>query len=218
MELSEATGFVKNCIHDSPAPCSCACPFGLDLRAFMKKAARGRWPAAYRELRTAVVFPELAAAFCPRPCMEKCQRSLVGDEPLDIARLEEAVIRIAGPQPPDAFPVTPKDSSVAVVGAGPAGLALALNMAQKKYQVTVFEAEDGWGGALRSHSDFEKFNADFSLQFSAENVRFSYGTKICSLDELSGYDVIYIATGDGGDSFGHDVGDGACNQSYGTFS
>lgn len=72
MELSEVSVFVERCIHDTPAPCSCVCPFGLDLRSFLKKAAKGRLSAAYRELRTATIFPTLAAAFCPRPCRDKC--------------------------------------------------------------------------------------------------------------------------------------------------
>lgn len=202
MELSEATGYVKNCIHNSPAPCTCACPFGLDLRSFLKKAARGRWPAAYREFRTAVVFPAVVATLCSRPCQGKCQRSLLGDDPLDLARLEEAVLRLAGSQAPDVFPVPAKDSAIAVIGAGPAGLSLALNMAQKKYPVTVFEAADGWGGALRNHPDFDKFDADFSLQFSAESVDFRYGTSVDSLDSLSGFAAIYIATGKDGSDFG----------------
>ena len=202
MELSEVSVYVERCINDAPAPCSCACPFGLDLRSFLKKVARGRLPAAYRDLRTAAVFPSVAAALCPRPCREKCQRRLLGDEPLDMGRLEQAVLRLAGHQPPDVFPVPAKQAAVAVVGAGPAGLSLALNMAQKKYPVTVFEAGGGWGGWLREHPDFPVFDADFANQFSCEEVDFRFGSRVTSLDELSGFAVVYVATGEGGEDFG----------------
>ena len=202
MELSEVSVFVERCIHDTPAPCSCVCPFGLDLRSFLKKAAKGRLTAAYRELRTAATFPTLAAAFCPRPCRDKCQRALIGDAPLEQGLLEQAVLRLAGHQPPDVFQIPQKQARVAVVGAGPAGLALALNMAQKKYPVTVFDAQSGWGGHLRSHPNFSVFEEDFSNQFSAETVDFRFHTRVSSLEELADFAAVYIATGEGGEDFG----------------
>lgn len=202
MELSQVSVYVERCIHDAPAPCSCACPFGLDIRSFLKKVARGRLPAAYRELRTATAFPTLAAAFCPRPCREKCRRTLLGDEALDLGGLEQAVLRLAGHQEPDVFQVPEKQAAVAVVGAGPAGLALALNMAQKKYPVTVFERREGWGGKLREHPDFPVFNADFANQFSCEKVEFRFGTEVTDLGQLEGFAAVYLATGEGGEAFG----------------
>ncbi len=96
----------------------------------------------------------------------------------------------------------PKTQRIAVVGAGLAGLSCALNLAQKKYPVTVFEKASGWGGALRSHPRFAEFEADFALQFSAVEVEFRYGTEIDSLDELADFGAVYVATGAGGDSFG----------------
>ena len=62
-----------------------------------------------------------------------------------------------------------------MVGAGLAGLSCALNLAQKRYQVTVFEKETGWGGSLRSHPRFAEFDADIALQFSAVEVEFRFG-------------------------------------------
>ncbi len=202
MRQEECTALVAGCIHDASAPCSAACPFGLDVRSFLHKAAKGRWSAAYRELRTALVFPTVAAALCERPCRGACQRRLIGDEPLDLGRLEEAVIRLSDAQAPNKFPVPPKEEKIAVIGAGPAGLSIALNMAQKKYPVTVFERGDRWGGSLNGHPQFDVFDADFTLQYSAEQVEFRYGTKVSSLDELSDFAAVCIATGDGGEHFG----------------
>ena len=68
--------------------------------------------------------------------------------------------------------------------------------------MTVFEAREGWGGCLREHSEFEKFDEDIKLQFSAVSVEFKFGKEIKSLDELDGFDAIYIATGQDGSSFG----------------
>ena len=46
MELSETQAFVSGCFKDEPASCACACPFGLDVRSFMKKMEKGRLPSA----------------------------------------------------------------------------------------------------------------------------------------------------------------------------
>ena len=202
MNIEQCNEYVSPCIHDAPAPCSAACPFGLDIRSFLRKAAKGRVVPAYRELRTALVFPAVACALCPQPCRERCQRTRLGDEPLDLHRLEEAVIRLAGEQAPDKFPVPPKEQAIAVVGAGPAGLSLALNMAQKKYPVTVFEQSDSWGGTLKNHPAFAAFSSDFALQFSAEEAVFRFGATVTSLDELDGFAAICVATGAGGNTFG----------------
>ncbi len=105
-------------------------------------------------------------------------------------------------RPPNSFVIPPRAEKLAVVGAGVAGLALALVMAQKKYGVTVFEASEGWGGRLRELEDWPVFEEDIERQFSTVAVDFKFGRKISSLDELSEYDAVYVATGKGGDDFG----------------
>jgi NADPH-dependent glutamate synthase beta subunit-like oxidoreductase len=75
----------------------------------------------------------------------------VGDEALAIRDLEAAAVRLTKNRKPDNFVIPPKAEKIAVIGAGPAGLSCALSLAQKRYQVTVFEKDAGWGGALRSH-------------------------------------------------------------------
>ena len=116
MELQDSKAFVQNCFHDESASCACASPFHLDIRAFLKKVARGRWPAAYRELSTAILFPSIAAELCPQPCRSRCQRESLGDEALNMAELEKACIRFATGEAAD-FRLPPKEETVAVVGA-----------------------------------------------------------------------------------------------------
>jgi Fe-S oxidoreductase len=202
MKMEEATRFTSRCINGEPASCSFACPFHLDMRSFLEKAGKGRWAAAYKELKKSVVFPVIVSTLCDQPCRERCQRTLTGDEPIAIRDIEAAVVRYAKSRKPEAYFIPPKTQTVAVVGAGLAGLSCALGLAEKKYQVTVFEAREGWGGCLREHSEFEKFDEDIKLQFSAVSVEFKFGKEIKSLDELDGFDAIYIATGQDGSSFG----------------
>lgn len=202
MKLEDATRYTARCFHGEPASCSFACPFHLDIRSFLEKASRGRWGPAYKTLRNAVVFPAIVSALCDQPCRAHCQRTLIGDEPLALRDVEAACVRYAKSRKPEMYVIPPKEKRIAVVGAGIAGLSCALNLAQKRFPVTVFERENGWGGSLRSHSDFAAFEADITLQFSAVKAEFRYGTEIKELVELADFDVVYIATGSGGDSFG----------------
>ncbi|MCR5388897.1 MAG: NAD(P)-binding protein [Lachnospiraceae bacterium] len=202
MELEEARAFTDGCIYDDPAPCALVCPLELNIRSFLKKAAKGRWPGAYKELRNAVVFPEIVRDFCDNRCMERCQRKLLGDEPVDVAGLEAAVIKHAGEQQPEFYSIPDKNINVAVIGAGVAGLSLALSMAQKKYAVTVFDEREGWGGVLRDSASFEKYDADIKSAFSLEKLDFRFNTKVTDLTAIGDCAALYIATGENGEDFG----------------
>lgn len=201
MELHESMAYVAGCFREEPVSCECACPFQLEIRSFLKKMARGRWPAAYRDLSGAIPFPAVAAELCPRPCEGRCQRSMLGDAPLHMGALERACISFAAAERAQDFPLPPKTQRVAVVGAGPAGLACALALARKKYQITVFDAAPCWGGHLRSHGAFAAFDRDFQKQFASQSVDFRFGVRA---DEgmLADFDAVYVATGDPAADFG----------------
>ena len=202
MDISVSRAYIEGCFREEPASCECVCPFHLDIRGFLKKMARGRWPAAYRDLCAAIAFPSIASELCPRPCEGRCQRPTVeGNAPLNMGELERACLRFAANEKAQDFPLSPKTQRVAVVGAGPAALSCALALARKKYQVTVFDAAPAWGGHLRAHPAFERFDADFTKQFSGQNVEFRFET---TADEtlLSGFDAVYVATGDPTADFG----------------
>lgn len=201
MELQESMAFVKDCFREEPASCQCACPFRLDIRGFLKKMSKGRWPAAYRDLCAAIPFPAVTAALCPHPCEDRCQRSALGDAPLSMGALERACVSFAASERPQDFPVQAKTQRVAIVGAGPAGLACALVIARKKYQVTVFDQAEGWGGHLREHPQFDVFAQDFEKQFAGQTVDFRFNTRAAEAD-LADFDAVYIATGDPAADFG----------------
>ena len=202
MDIQASRAFIEGCFREEPASCACVCPFHLDIRSFLKKMARGRWPAAYRDLCAAIPFPSVAAERCPRPCEGRCQRPTVeGDEPLNMGELERACLRFTEREKAQDFPLPPKQQRIAVVGAGPAGLSCALTLARKKFQVTVFEAAEGWGGHLRSHAAFARFSADFEKQFAGQSAEFRFGKRAEEAD-LEGFDAVYIATGDPSADFG----------------
>ena len=202
LKLSEINSYTGRCIHDEAAPCSAVCPFHLNLRSFLKKLSKGRFSAAYKEFRTAAVFPSIAAALCEGPCEGRCQRTRIGDEPVAVRNLEKAVLKLSKPQAPDVFQIPEKEERIAVIGAGAAGLSLALCMAQKKYPVTVFEAREGFGGRLMEHPDFAVFEEDIRFQTSREKIEYRFGKRIASLSELEGFSAVYVASGRDGEDFG----------------
>ncbi|MDI3536720.1 MAG: hypothetical protein PWP30_1202 [Eubacteriaceae bacterium] len=202
MKIEEAASYTEKCFHGSPASCTCACPFHLDIRSLLEKVSKGKWASAYKLLRNETIFPVIVSALCDQPCSNHCQRTQIGDQAISIRDLEDACIRYVKKRKADAYNIPPKTAKVAVVGAGLAGLSCALNLARKKFQVTVFDKELGWGGSIRVHLRFKEFNEEISLMFSVAKADFQFKSEITSLAQLEEFDAIYIATGSGGDSFG----------------
>lgn len=203
MKREEVFAYTAGCYNGEPASCTYACPFRLDLRSFLKKAGRGRWSAAAKELQTALPFPAVINALCPRPCEGACQRhTVLGEEPVSIGLIERACLAAGVKQERAAYKLPPLEQKTAVVGAGPAGLACALYLGRKRYPVTVFEKGSGWGGALRDHPDFAAFDAEFARRFADLDVTFRYGTEVTDLAELAEFDAVFVATGREGAHFG----------------
>ncbi|MDR0446567.1 MAG: NAD(P)-binding protein [Oscillospiraceae bacterium] len=201
LQAEEITSLSASCVAGAPPPCARKCPFGLDVRSFTARAEKGRWQVAYKSFRDAVVFPELVSRLCPAPCAGACSRSDVGGA-IDLPGLERAVTALATDKRRDSYAIPRKAGSVAVVGAGAAGLSAALSLAVKRCGVTVFERGAAWGGALRALPDFDVFDAEFSAGFLSLDVNFRFNSEIHALSELSEFDAVYLATGDGGESFG----------------
>jgi len=195
MKLVDTMSVVENCFHGEPASCSHSCPLGLDVRAFIEKVARGKWVSAYKALRNCVVFPVVVSRLCSAPCKSDCQRVDLGDEPIELPLIERAVIEYSKKKSAEKYVIPPKDQSVAIIGAGVSGLACALDLAQKKYLVTVFDKNEGWGGSLREHEDFSLFEEDFNLQFEAVDIIWKFNHEIKSNDELTEFNMIHHAIG-----------------------
>ena len=202
MQLEDSAVFTNKCFKGELPSCGHVCPFHLDLRTFMDKAANQKWNTAYKTYRKAVIFPSVVAALCPQPCLQHCQRTVLGDEPIAIRDVEAASVKYAKNKKADTYALPPKDKKIAVIGAGPAGLACALDLANKKYPVTVYDKNEGWGGHLRDHPRFDEFDEDFRTQFASVKVDFRFGVNVESLDEIKPYDAVYVATGKNGSSFG----------------
>ncbi len=139
--LSDHTG-------DCEAPCARACPGHLDVPAMLRRVGQGLLGEALREARRAVILPSVLGRICPAPCERGCRRKPL-DAAIAIGRIEGYVGDSALDAPAE-IPTPAPDSGkrIAVVGAGPAGLAAAATAALLGHRCTVFEAAERVGGAL----------------------------------------------------------------------
>lgn len=200
MNQEQSHAFAADCFHGEYASCSYACPFRMDIRSLMEKAGKGKFQAAYRLLRETVVFPEIVSELCEAPCMEHCVRKING-QPLLILQIEKACSAHARSRDPKDYNIPAKTKSIAVIGAGVSGLACALRLAVKKYNVDVYEQKDHLGGIVADHDKADLFIEEISRQISKEVITFHFNEKITDLSRLT-YDAVYIATGAGGEEFG----------------
>jgi len=115
--------------------------------------------------------------------------------------LEKASQDYARDTAPDQYNMPAKDKRIAIIGGGISGLACALRLLTKKYQLTVFEKSGRIGGHLHELLSPEIFMDDIRSQFIHEKYTLNLDTEIVSLESLD-FDAIYIATGKGGNDFG----------------
>ncbi|MGB2897494.1 MAG: FAD-dependent oxidoreductase [Anaerolineales bacterium] len=132
------------------APCRGACPAGQRAQGYIALITEGRYREALRVIKEDNPFPSVCGRTCHHPCEGYCARSLV-DEPVAIMSLKRFVVDYAlayGREKVDPAART-KPHWVAVVGAGPAGLTAAHDLAKMGYGVTVYEALPVAGGMMR---------------------------------------------------------------------
>ena len=127
------------------APCSHACPTHIDVPAYMAALAGGDAAGAATIVREELPFPGILGRVCPRYCEPVCRRGDV-DEPIAICALHRAA---ADHSDTLLVPGMPTGKRVAVIGAGPAGLAAAWYLTERGNQVTIYDANERPGGTLR---------------------------------------------------------------------
>ena len=127
------------------APCTHACPTHVDIPAYMAALASGDAAGAAAIVREELPFPGILGRVCPRYCEPVCRRGDV-DEPIAICALHRAA---ADHSETRLIPGMPSGRRVAVVGAGPAGLAAAWFLTERGHEVTIYDTNPEPGGSLR---------------------------------------------------------------------
>lgn len=170
--------------------CNNGCPVNNIIPDFNDLVYHQDWQNASTVLHSTNNFPEFTGRICPAPCEAACVINVNGD-PVGIKSIEHAIIDKAWengwvkPQPAK----VQTGKKVAVVGAGPAGLAAAQQLARAGHDVTLFEKNDRVGGLLRygiPDFKFEKSHIDRRVkQLEAEGVKIRTGVLIGSMPEGS---------------------------------
>ncbi len=128
------------------SPCQHTCPIGMDIPSYIALIRAGRFEDAYKILLLTNPFPSVCGRVCDHKCQSKCRRGNL-DEPIAIKFLKRFITDSVGRPKIELVPVTRKEK-IAVVGAGPAGLTAARDLALRGYKVTVFEELPQPGGML----------------------------------------------------------------------
>lgn len=129
------------------SPCQHACPIGMDVPSYVALIRANRLEDAYRVMLRTNPFPSVCGRVCDHQCQSKCRRQTL-DEPIAIKFLKRFITDNATRPKVEKVPVTRKER-IAVVGAGPAGLTAAKDLALRGYGVAVFEELPEAGGMLR---------------------------------------------------------------------
>lgn len=182
--------------------CSVSCPFHVDVLDFQAKMAGNNYNAAFKTFRNAVGFPDIVAALCPEYCASACPRKDL-DQSVQLSLLEKTCVAKATKKDPTDYNVPLKDRRIAIIGAGISGLACAVRLTQKKYNVTIYEKTDRLGGELWSLLPSEIFLEDIKRQFKFEQYALHLNTEITNIDEIrsEGFEAVYVATGKNGLDF-----------------
>lgn len=131
------------------APCQHTCPVELDVPGYVAFIKAGKFEESYQLIKQRLPFPSVCGRVCHHPCEGKCRRAQV-DDPVAIRHLKRAAADYALQHGIEYVPTVKerRPERVAIVGAGPAGLSAAWDLALEGYQVTVFEALPVAGGML----------------------------------------------------------------------
>lgn len=198
------------CLQCKASPCRQGCPVGINIPEFIKKLRENDLPGSVQSLKSYSSLPAVCGRVCPQE--EQCEKHCVlakKGEAVAIGRLERYVADYArtNDEEPPVVKAAAKNQKVAVIGAGPAGLTAAGDLAKLGYQVTVFEALHAPGGVLMY--GIPEFRLPKAIvQQEIENLK-KLGVDIevntvigrtYTVDELleeEGFDAVFIGTGAG---------------------
>ncbi|MCL2257815.1 MAG: NADPH-dependent glutamate synthase [Candidatus Bathyarchaeota archaeon] len=203
--LTEAS----RCLHCSNAQCIKGCPVGIDIPEFIKYITQKNYTAAIAKIKEKNSLPAICGRVCPQEeqCQKLCILGKKGD-PVSIGRLERYVADFEqekGIKTPKAAPSNGK--KIAVIGAGPAGLTVAADLAKLGYTIELFEALHAAGGVLvygipefRLPKSIVKAEVDYIEKLGVKLTPNALIGRLFTIDDLltqRGFEAVFIGTGAG---------------------
>ncbi len=207
LDAHEARVAADRCYFCHDAPCMTACPTSIDIPLFIRQIATGTPDAAARTILAQNILGGMCARVCPTEtlCEEVCVREVAEGKPVEIGRLQRFAtdtLMAKGVHPFARAAATGK--RVAVVGAGPAGLACAHRLAMKGHDVVMFDARPKAGGLneygiaqYKAVGDFAQDEVDWLLQIGGITIKtgMALGRDV-SLAQLQGdFDAVFLGMG-----------------------
>ena len=198
----------KRCLQCKKPLCRTGCPVEVLIPDFIKQIAQGDFQEAAKVLKVKNSLPAVCGRVCPQEsqCESKCILGIKG-ESVAIGRLERFAADFGmKSEKAEMEKVEPSGKRVAIIGAGPSGLACAGDLAKAGHAVTVFEALHVAGGVLmygipqfRLPKEIVQTEIENLKQMGVEILTNQVVGKITSVDELmeNGYDAVFIGTGAG---------------------
>ena len=210
LDAHEARVAADRCYFCYDAPCMDACPTSIDIPLFIRQIATDTPGAAAKTILDQNILGGMCARVCPTEdlCEQACVREAAEGKPVEIGRLQRyATDTLMAKQSHPYTRAAETGKSVAVVGAGPAGLACAHRLAMLGHAVTVFEAETKPGGlnefgiaAYKSTDNFAAREVDWLLGIGGITLQtgkaLGAGLTLEGLEE--DYDAVFLAVGLGG--------------------
>jgi dihydropyrimidine dehydrogenase (NAD+) subunit PreT len=203
----EALVEADRCYFCHDAPCMTACPTSINIPMFIRQISTGMPANAAKTIFDQNILGGMCARVCPTEtlCEEACVREVAEGKPVKIGMLQRYAtdVLIDGKTHPY-MRAKPSGKKVAVVGAGPAGLACAHRLAMHGHGVTVFEARRKAGGlnefgiaAYKTVDDFAAREVDFVLSIGGIEVKYgkAFGKNLKLADLQRDFDAVFLGMG-----------------------
>jgi dihydropyrimidine dehydrogenase (NAD+) subunit PreT len=207
LDAHEALVESDRCYFCHDAPCMHACPTTIDIPMFIRQIQTGHPETAAKTIFDQNIFGGMCARVCPTEtlCEEACVREEAEGKPVKIGLLQRYAtdaLMAEGGHPYER--ARPTGRQVAVVGAGPAGLACAHRLAMHGHEVTVFEAREKSGGlneygiaSYKSTNDFAQKEVDYILGIGGITIHHgkALGKGLQLTDLQADYDAVFLGIG-----------------------
>ncbi|TAG25459.1 MAG: NAD(P)-dependent oxidoreductase [Burkholderiales bacterium] len=185
LTASQALLEAERCLYCYDAPCATACPTSIDVPSFIKRIADGNLRGSARTILESNPLGGMCARVCPTEnlCEAVCVRTTQEDKPVAIGRLQRyAVDALMESKQPQIFTrAKPTGQKIAVVGAGPAGLACAYTLAKEGHDVVIFDARPKPGGlneyglaSYKTPDDFAQREVKWLLEIGGIEIRYNW--------------------------------------------
>ena len=207
LDAHEALVAADRCYFCHDAPCITACPTDIDIPLFIRQIATGTPEAAARTILSQNILGGMCARVCPTEtlCEEACVREAAEGQPVDIGRLQRFAtdtIMQSASHPFQRAAETGK--TVAVIGAGPAGLSCAHRLAMHGHSVKIFDARPKAGGlnefgiaAYKTTDDFAAKEVEWLLAIGGIDIETgkALGRDMSLSDLIDTYDAVFLGMG-----------------------